>query len=298
MPYPHLYKSITNYKDSIRVNQKIKKNFFNTLRSAIKDSEFIEILTHTEKDNLDRLENAFRNNESYTTIASNYRPFIDQLENLFPKAYAYISSKSRETPLLKNELAELQDEISNAQNQLKTISKTASAINDATVLTAYAKLFDTDANSHKDNATNWLTYLVVSIIIFIFIIAAVLFIDITEFPIIKNVLADDIRGINYLNILTLSIKAAIIFVYLQIPLFIKRNYFAEKHLEHSNIHRRNVLRSLHAVYNSISDNAEKSKIISIGAAIAFSEPESGYITRKEGAGETNLTETLLREFIK
>ena len=39
---------------------------------------------------------------------------------------------------------------------------------------------------------------------------------------------------------------------------------------------------------------EKDKIITVGATIAFSEPESGFITRKEGAGGDDNLEAILK----
>ena len=94
--------------------------------------------------------------------------------------------------------------------------------------------------------------------------------------------------------LVLIIKGSIIIAYIQIPLFIRKNYFAEKHLEQSSIHRRNVLKALHAVYKTISNTEEKDKILTVGATIAFSEPESGFITRKEGAGGDDNIEAILK----
>jgi hypothetical protein len=41
------------------------------------------------------------------------------------------------------------------------------------------------------------------------------------------------------------------------------------------------------------DENEKNRIITTGAAIAFSEAESGYITRKEGAGSDDTMDSFL-----
>ena len=60
------------------------------------------------------------------------------------------------------------------------------------------------------------------------------------------------------------------------------------------IHRRNVLNALHAVYKTINSAEEKDKILTVGATIAFSEPESGFITRKEGAGGDDNIEAILK----
>lgn len=147
---------------------------------------------------------------------------------------------------------------------------------------------------HQENSANWLKYLIVSVVGLIVIVALLLFVQVSNFPIIKDWLADDIKNIGMLNTLALVIKGSIIMAYIQIPLFIRKNYFAEKHLEQSSIHRRNVLKALHAVYKTIDNQEEKDKIITVGATIAFSEPESGFITRKEGAGGDDNLEAILK----
>lgn len=54
---------------------------------------------------------------------------------------------------------------------------------------------------------------------------------------------------------------------------------------------------MHAVYKRINNQEEKDKIITVGATIAFSEPESGFVTRKEGTGGDDNTEAILRVII-
>lgn len=49
-----------------------------------------------------------------------------------------------------------------------------------------------------------------------------------------------------LNTLALVIKGSIVMAYIQILLFIRKNYFAEKHLGQSSIHRQNILKSAFA----------------------------------------------------
>ncbi len=166
------------------------------------------------------------------------------------------------------------------------------------MLEKYARFFDKEAKKHKEESRKWLKWLTISVIIFTAIVALLLFVQISNFSIIKDWIANDIKWLANLNTLMLVIKGSIIIAYVQIPLFIRKNYFAEKHLEQSSIHRRNVLRALHAVYKTISNPEEKDKILTVGATIAFSEPESGFITRKEGAGGDDNIEAILKVISK
>lgn len=161
-------------------------------------------------------------------------------------------------------------------------------------MTAYAEQFDNQATKHQEKSTKWLWCLIASIFGLVIIVALILFVQISNFPIIKDWLANDIKNIGMLNAPVLAIKGSIVMAYIQIPLFIRKNYFAEKHLEQSSIHRRDVLKALHAVYKTINNQEEKDKIITVGATIAFSEPESGFITRKEGAGGDDSLEAILK----
>ena len=86
---------------------------------------------------------------------------------------------------------------------------------------------------------------------------------------------------------------------LSLWLIFKFHYLSEKllrrkNLEQSSIRRRNVLKALHTVYKTINNQEEKDKIITVGATIAFLEPESGFITRKEGAGGNDNLEAILK----
>lgn len=189
-------------------------------------------------------------------------------------------------------------EIKNNKDSLNKIKDIARTISGAKALVAYAEEFDKQAIEHENGAKKWLKFLIWSVVILIIIVGLLLFVQISNLPIIKDWLADDMDSLVSLNITALVIKGAIVFAYIQIPFFFRKNYFAEKHLEQASIHRRNVLRSLHAVYEIVDDEQEKDKIIAVGATIAFSEPESGFITRKEGAGGDDSVETILNFFVK
>ena len=195
---------------------------------------------------------------------------------------------------LQESKEEFEDRLQESKEELAKIKEVASDISGTEVLTAYAEQFDDQATKHQEKSTKWLWCLIASIFGLVIIVALILFVQISNFPIIKDWLANDIKNIGMLNTLVLAIKGSIVMAYIQIPLFIRKNYFAEKHLEQSSIHRRDVLKALHAVYKTINNQEEKDKIITVGATIAFSEPESGFITRKEGAGGDDNFEAILK----
>lgn len=231
---------------------------------------------------------------SFDYYISNRGSCNDALNLVHAGYIAYRADKKRNIGSFSQKVRELEGKLQESEERISEINRVASILSGAEILEAYANDFDKQSKQHELKAKNWLKFLIASIAGLIFIVALLLFIQISNFPIIKDWLASDIKNIGMLNTLALVIKGSIIMAYIQIPLFIRKNYFAEKHLEQSSIHRRNVLKALHAVYKTINNQEEKDKIITVGATIAFSEPESGFITRKEGAGGDDNLEAILK----
>lgn len=265
------------------------KQYYNDIADALVDEEFFQTLSNTEI--LNKLE-YFQNNFDY--YISNRNNNNDALNLIHAGYIAYRADKKRNISKFIQKIRELEDKLQKSEERISEINKVASILSGAEILEAYAKDFDKQAMKHQENSASWLKYLIISVVGLVVIVALLLFIQISNLPIVKDWLADDIKSMGMLNTVALAIKASIIMAYIQIPLFIRKNYFAEKHLEQSSIHRRNVLKALHAVYKTINDSEEKDRIITVGATIAFSEPESGFITRKEGAGDNDNFETILK----
>ena len=267
----------------------LKKQYYNNIADALIDEDFMQTLSNTEA--LNHLDYFQGNFDYYMSTRSN---FNDTLNLIHAGYIAYRVDKKRNISSLIQKVRELESQIQESEERIDDINRVASILSGAEILEAYAKDFDKQAMKHQENSASWLKYLIISVIGLVVIVALLLFVQISNFPIIKDWLADDIKNIGMLNTLALVIKGSIIMAYIQIPLFIRKNYFAEKHLEQSSIHRRNVLKALHAVYKTINNKEEKDKIITVGATIAFSEPESGFITRKEGAGGDDNLEAILK----
>ena len=275
----------------------LMKRYYEDIADALGDEEFIQTLSNTEA--LNRLDNLQSNLRGYTynrlaDYISSTQPYNDAL-NLVNAGYiAYRADKKRNISIFSQTVRRLEDKLKESEEKIEDINRVASILSGAEILEAYAKDFDNQAMKHQKNSANWLKYLIFSVVGLVVIVALLMFVQISNLPNIRNWLADDIKSIGTLNTIALVIKASVIMAYIQIPLFIRKNYFAEKHLEQSSIHRRNVLKALHAVYKTISNQEEKDKIITVGATIAFSEPESGFITRKEGAGGDDNLEAILK----
>ena len=267
----------------------LMKQYYNDIADALDDEDFIQTLSNTEA--LSNIRIMGGNFDYHTSNRSSYNDTL----NLIHAGYiAYRTDKERNIGSFSQKVRELEDRLQESKEELAKIKEAASDISGTEVLTAYAEQFDNQATKHQEKSTKWLWCLIASIFGLVIIVALILFVQISNFPIIKDWLANDIKNIGMLNALVLAIKGSIVMAYIQIPLFIRKNYFAEKHLEQSSIHRRDVLKALHAVYKTINNQEEKDKIITVGATIAFSEPESGFITRKEGAGGDDSLEAILK----
>ncbi len=152
----------------------------------------------------------------------------------------------------------------------------------ATSLAAYAQDFADRAVEHSKSARCRKNEYFFSLLSLFFVIGLIFFFNISDFHFLKDHLAVDI--LLNLTLAAYILKAIILFFGFQIVQFFRKNYNAEKHLEETYKHRSDVLRSLHAVYNSIDDKAQKDRILSAGALFAYERGETGYITTKEGAG--------------
>ena len=123
-------------------------------------------------------------------------------------------------------------------------------------------------------------HLVVAIAFFIFIIVVAYF---AEIP--KDTLPDDILGGNTtIEAVTLTIKVALIVAWIQVIRFISKNYFALKHLCQMAQHKSSILRCLHAIYENTDDEKKKETLLMAGAVEVFRVYETGYLSKKEGAG--------------
>ena len=267
------------------------KRYYNDIADALDDKEFLQTLSNTGALNqLDYLRNNF---DYYISSAGNHQ---NALNTIYTNYVIYRSEPKQAISKFSEKIKGFEEKIKESEESLEIIRKVAGDISGAEILEKYARFFNKEAEEHKEKARKWLIGLAISVGIFTAIIAFLLNIQIFDFSTIEGFLAGDIKKAaeDNLKTLVLIIKGSIIIAYVQIPLFIRKNYFAEKHLEQSSIHRRNVLKALHAVYKTISNAEEKDKILTVGATIAFSEPESGFITRKEGAGGDDNIEAILK----
>ena len=287
--FKELSRSIRNYAKEQSTDS--VKRYYNDIADALDNEEFLQTLSNTET--LERLK-YLQNNFNYGISGTSN--FNDALNTVYINYATYRAEPKQIISKFSQKIRDFEEKIQESEERIDEINRVAVILSGAEMLEAYANDFNEKAEEHKKKSIKWLIGLAISVIIFIAIIASLLNIQIFNFSTIEELLANDIKkaAADNLKTLVLIIKGSIIIAYIQIPLFIRKNYFAEKHLEQSSIHRRNVLKALHAVYKTISNAEEKDKILAVGATIAFSEPESGFITRKEGAGGDDNIEAILK----
>ena len=292
--FKELSKSIRDYAKEQSTDS--MKRYYNDIADALDNEEFLQTLSHTE---IKRKLEDLQGNDLHYYINNTYG-FDDVLNKVHTNYIAHRADSDQIISKFSQEIRNFKEKLQKSKESLEEIKRVVADISGTEILMSYAEYFDEEAEEHKKKSRNWLIGLAMSVIILVAIIASLLNIQIFNFSTIEGLLADDIKkaAADNLKILVFIIKGSIIIAYIQIPLFIRKNYFAEKHLEQSSIHRRNVLRALHAVYKTISNAEEKDKILTVGATIAFSEPESGFITRKEGAGGDDNIEAILKVISK
>ena len=275
-----------------------EKNFYEDIANALGDEDFLEILHCSGYANiLSELERRFSTGEINEYTLQQYKGNLGQIQT----KYSIRKLEDEiEIPSLRQEVRAVKQNITDAKNDIQNIKNVSSILSGAQMLQTYATDFDKEAKEHEKKARHWIGWLIVSIIGLIVLTASLLCIQLSDFAVLNQIIADEFKEkLEVPRIVALAIKGSIVAAYAQIPLFLKKNYYAERHLEQANIHRRNVLRSLHAVYNVVSDESERNRLRVIGATTAFSEPESGFITRKEGAGSDNSNiDAILKSFIK
>ncbi len=95
--------------------------------------------------------------------------------------------------------------------------------------------------------------------------------------------------INQLTFESISVRAVVLLAPAYLIRFSVRNYNASKHLSVINTHRAQVAGILNAYIAMVSgaDGDRKKEILMIAAQLLFDPGESGYITRRDGAGTSD-----------
>ena len=291
--YNELAKALRNYAKD-QTDESLTR-YCNDIADGLEDEEYVKSLDNTNigvaLDSLQEASAQYNGNINSEMSNPHYR---EPLFIFYSGFMAYRIDKKRNVSIFSQKIREFEQKLEDSEERIDNIKKVSDTLSGAEALNAYAEKFLEQSQKHKENAKRWLMWLIRSIIILMIIIAALLHFQIAEFPLVQDWLSNDIKSTGTLNVIILTVKASVIMAYVQIPLFLRKNYFAEKHLEQSALHRSNVLNSLYAVYNTINDQEERNKIITVGSTVAFSEPESGFITRKEGAGSDGGIDAILR----
>jgi Fe2+ transport system protein B len=266
--------------------------------SDLEDTE-LSLLSDIDEDEdfkryISKPENQFLNN-----IRNNPRTFNNNKEATKSLILKYIPWKIWKDSSLDNlgqKVKGLEKQVEESENSLNEIKKSAKYVGGAEILVAYSKRFKKTARKHEREASRIRKHYYYSLIGFGVIIVFTFLFSIGEFESLNNLIADDMKV--KFNLSFLAIKLFLLIFAFQITQFFKKNYNAEKHLQEVYQHRSDVLQSLHAVYNSLTDNSkERNEILNAGALFAYDRGETGYITTKEGAGsDDNLIQGIFGRF--
>lgn len=261
--------------DDEQILESLKKHGsdWQLLADALKDTDFLNLLRGQDRQ-------LMLNLKSNPNQINGYQDHYLNILFKYIGWKSYTDTKLRE---LKRNVKKLEEQVSASEVQLEAIRDSAKYIGGATVLVEYSKSFSTTATNHQIAAIKELKWYLGSLAGFAIIVGLVFFVSISDFTAIKKFIAADVQALP-LNTGILALKAFLLVFAYQITQFFKKNYSAEKHLQEVYQHRSDVLQSLHAVYNSLSDPKEKDEILRAGALFAYERGETGYITTKEGAG--------------
>ena len=206
--------------------------------------------------------------------------------------YLYLFAKSKEysnTQTLNQLLADSKREYSTANKTLKNKIQEADAeihklksvtqlIGKDDLLPAYSEMFKKEAKEHEDQSKKWGKYLFWAIVGLVVIVAAAYKAEIPSDVIPANGLAAEF--------IVLTIKASIVVAWIQIIRFINKKYFALCHLQQMAKHKSQTLKSMQAIYANTDDEKMRQTFLLAGAIEVFRTYETGYLSRKEGAGST------------
>lgn len=274
--------------------------FYMDLADAFLDEDFLELFRAIDNsDEIDKVLGRFAQQKQISEY--NIREYSTYFYDIHTTYISYRLDRHKAgIGKLRQHIREIDNQISLAEDNIKEIEKISGVLSGTEMLEAYAKDFGREAQEHEKKARNWLGWLIVSAIGLAAIVIMLLCVPLYDLALLKELTSGTTDSAMYISrFAALAIKGGILTAYAQLPLFLRKNYYAERHLEQANIHRRNVLKSLHAVYSVVSDEKERDKLLTIGATVAFSEPESGFITRKEGAGSDSFNiESIIKSLSK
>ncbi len=177
------------------------------------------------------------------------------------------------------------DKVDDAQSDIDHIKGISESLSGEEILNVYANEFETRSKKYETISEGWRNKLYISFVVGSLFIISLFFISIVDVDYLAEYFASDITFSIYA--LTISIKLMFALGIIQGIRFFNRNYNANKHLEYQSLHKRDVLKALVGVYKNIDDTNMKDELLRSGALIAFQNTESGFISKKEGAGNTS-----------
>ena len=174
---------------------------------------------------------------------------------------------------------------------IRRINEFTTFLGGESVLNVYAKLFKRRASHYNRIAHSWYKKLQWSFIVGGLFLILIFFVNFFPEQVIESISASDL-GFNAVAV-SIAIKILVLLAIVQLIRFYSKNYNAYKHLEQQALHRSDMLQALLGIHRTVSDESIKDELLRSGALIAFQSYETGFISRKEGAGSNAEADSLL-----
>lgn len=290
---------LTDYQDKLR----------QIIELAAKDEKFAVFLgrkgflstleDHNSMHQEERSHRVLLGLEEYSDIQSKEEKLHNRWQEIIEYWYFYLliqSRKYQDTQEVDKLLMNLKTEYDNAvkgfkekakivDTELRDILSVTQPLNETHLLNYYAKQFDQESSDHKDQLKKWGWYLFAAIAGLVVIIVAAYVLEIPkDIRPSSGLLAGSIA----IETLTLTVKVALVVAWLQLIKLIRRKYFALQHLHQIASHKAKTLKSMQGIIDNTDNKQMKERLLIAGAAEVFKSYETGYLSKKEGAGSTGV----------
>ena len=186
-------------------------------------------------------------------------------------------------------LVELEGESEKVKQAIQKNTRIIDKAGEEDVLGDNIDIFEKQAEQHGKNAKAWQKWIYGTVGILMIVIVLFFFIQNRINQPVIQVYVVTIDGV-------FIIKFAISVGIAQVLRFFTRNYNAEKHLQQTALHRANILKSVLGIYKNLNEEAYaelRKKLLFAAGLMSFHATETGFISRKEGAGNTiNLADVI------
>ena len=150
-------KLIESLREYLKSANEIEKKKYTPILNCLQDQDFLSLLPDEQIRSLTNIEYNLNRNTSFSTI-KNQPTHSSTLSSLYFMSLSYLNDKVKSITHFATKTNELETKITEAQSNINKISETADLISGATVLSEYAKKFDSQSEEHLQKSIKWLMH--------------------------------------------------------------------------------------------------------------------------------------------